>query len=162
MWYQVHTYFYRQTLSKQAQTAHQPFYSITPQSAKHYHSQTFRSWCYFFHFVSFLARIYWLNPRDRCPSTAYSKSPNNQPLQLCQWGNFASPLLSLLSAAPLRSFSRCSGLNVICSVSIPLSTWAVSRRTRCRLHLVSADSSPLLSLAVGRPVSLGQTRYSGW
>lgn len=48
----------------------------------------------------------------------------------------------------------CSGLNVISSVSVSPSTWAVSRQTRSQLHLVSADSSlPLVSgcLAVSQP-----------
>lgn len=50
----------------------------------------------------------------------------------------------------------CSGLNVICCVSISLSTWAVSRRTRSWLHLVSADSSPLCLWLFGSQSALAK------
>lgn len=52
--------------------------------------------------------------------------------------------------------SLCSGLNVICCVSISLSTWAVSRRTRSRLHLVSADSSLLCLWLFGSQSALAK------
>lgn len=66
--------------------------------------------------------------------------------------SFSFPLSPALSLAlPL-----CSGLNVICCVSISLSTWAVSRWTRSLLHLVSADSSPLCLWLFGSQSALAK------
>lgn len=92
--------------------------------------------------------------------THTDKGQISQPICRKRFLHFRMPVLdrvvlSIFLYLPPTSIP-CSGLNVICCVSISLSTWAVSRWTQSWLHLVSADSSPLCLWLFGSQSALAK------